>query len=251
MGKIIEQLYQPMTINGKFINPNYFQDNGNSTYLLTPLMILNIARDAEDYFKQRIFMLDKNDEYHTESIQEVKDIWTKNENHKLLLTSYSTELKEFEKRWKEYKINHPDEFFSKGKRVKLGGSDEARFIKSYTPFITPNLISTIQVYNAARQLLKQYRPNGSKYKLLPMEEPLYSKEQFADVHKAIKAKIYSELNIPKEPVVGKVEKVICKIDNTKCSKINADDSELEGFYKGLINYITSTNAEEYKNNLNI
>lgn len=245
MGKIIEQLYQPMTITGKFINPNYFQDNGDGTYSLTPLMIRNIARDAEDYFKQRIFLLDEEKLYHSENVQEVKDVWTEKETYKKLDVKYAEEMKEFSKRWKEYKAEHPDEFISKGKRVKLGGPGEARYFDSYTPFITPNLISTIQVYNAARQLYTLYKSGGSKYNLLPMEEPLYSKEQFADVHKGVKAKIYSELGIPKIPEVGKVEKVICKIDNKKCGEIITDDSELEGFYKGLINYITSSNAEEY------
>lgn len=245
MGKIIEQLYQPMTITGKFINPNYFQDNGNGTYSLTPLMIRNIARDAEDYFKQRIFLLDEEKIYHTENVQEVKDVWTESENHRKIAAKYREELDEFAKRWKDYKTDHPDEFITKGKRVKLGGPGETRFFDSYTPFITPNLVSTIQVYNAARQLLAQYKSGGPKYNLLPMEEPWYSKEQFAEVHKGVKAKIFSELGIPKEPEVGKVEKVICKIDNKKCGEIITDDSELEGFYKGLINYITSSTAEEY------
>jgi len=103
MGKIIEQLYQPMTITGKFINPNYFQDNGDGTYSLTPLMIRNIARDAEDYFKQRIFLLDKEKLYHSENVQEVKDVWTEKETYKKLEVKYAEEMKEFSKRWKEYK----------------------------------------------------------------------------------------------------------------------------------------------------
>lgn len=248
MGKIIEQLYQPMTLTGKFISPNYFKDNEDGTYSLTPLMIRNIARDAEDYFKQRIFLLDEDKVYHSESVQEVKDIWTENETYKKLDAKYSDELAEFSKRWKEYKEEHPDEFMSKGKRVRLGGPSEARYFNSYTPFITPNLISTIQVYNAARQLYAKYKSTGIYYNQLPMEEPLYSREKFADVHKGVKAKIYSELGIPKTPEVGKVEKMIYKINNKKCSEIEADESELEGFYKGLINYIMSSNATEYLKN---
>lgn len=248
MGKIIEQLYQPMTLTGKFISPSYFKDNGDGTYSLTPLMIRNIARDAEDYFKQRIFLLDEDKVYHSESVQEVNDVWTENETYKKLDAKYADELLEFSKRWREYKEEHPDEFMSKGKRVRLGGPGEARFFASYTPFITPNLISTIQVYNAARQLYAKYKPTGIYYNQLPMEEPLYSREKFVAVHKGVKAKIYSELGIPKAPEVGKVEKMIYKIDNKKCREIETDESELEGFYKGLINYITSSNATEYLKN---
>ena len=249
MGKIIDAMYQPMTVTGKYIDPRYFKHNDDGTYTLTPLMIYNIARDAEEYFRQRIYAIDENKLYHSESVREVKYVWTEKEQHEKWRIKYGSKLKLANERWKAYRDEHPDEFVSGVKRIATGGEDENRYFDSYTPFITQNLESTIQAYNAARKLLTKYKSGGSKYDTLPFEEPLYSKEKFADIHKAVKAKIYSDLKIPREVEVGKVEKVICRINNKKCNDIGSDESELEGFYKGLINHITASKAAEYKKDL--
>lgn len=247
MGKIIDALYRPMTVTRNNIDPRYFKDNGDGNYKLTQLMIYNIARDAAEYFKQRIFDIDTDCQYHSASVREVKDTFTEKALRDQWRLKYGEQLKEAKKRWYEYRDEHPDEFELGARRIATGGEDENRYFDSYTPFITPNLVSTIQTYNAARELLARFdSENGTEYGTLPFEEPLYSREKFANVHKAVKATIYSELGIPTNNLeVGKVEKVVCRINNKKCDVIAADDAEIEGFYKGLIVYITGSNAAEY------
>lgn len=253
MGKVIDSLYQPMKIEGENIDPRYFKDNGDGTYSLTPLMIHNIARDSAGYFKQRIFDIDDANQYHTASVRQVKDTWAEKMHNDQWKLKYGEKIKEATKRWYAYRNEHPDEFEVRFKRIAIGGEDEARFFAGYSPDSKPGLTATVQLYNAARELSARFAgPDkdgnaGPEYENLPFEEPLYSKEAFAEQHKAIRAKISEELGIPEDNFeVGKVEKQVCRINNKKCEAVGSDDTELQEFVEGLIKHITSSNAMEFK-----
>lgn len=254
MKNVIDSIYQPMKIEGVNIDPRYFKDNNDGTYMLTPLMIYSIARDAADYFKKRIFELDDSNQYHTVSVREVKDTWSEKMHEEQWKLQYGDKIKEAARRWHAYRDTHPDEFETKGKRIATGGEDENKFFNGYTPDIKTSLADTVQAYNAARELMSRFAgPDkntgevGSEYESLPFEEPLYSKEQFAEQHKGVRAKISQEVGIPNDNFeVGKVQKQICRINNKKCDAVGSDDSEIKEFANGLIKHITSCTSEEYR-----
>lgn len=255
MGKVIDSLYMPMALKnaGDNIDPRYFKDNEDGTYTLTPLMIYSIARDAAAYFKQRIFDIDDANQYHTSSVRQVKDTWSQKAHDDQWKLKYGDKIKEATIRWYKYRDEHPDEFETRFKRVATGGEDENRFFNGYSPDIKPGLVGTVQAYNAAKELQSRFaKPDkdgngGSEYENLPFEEPLYSKADFAEQHKAVRAKISEEIGIPNDDFeVGKIEKVVCRISNKKCDAAGSDDSEIEGFVEGLIKHITSSNAMEFK-----
>jgi len=252
MGNVIDSLYQPMKIEGANIDPRYFKDNGDGTYSLTPLMIYSIGRDAADYYKKRIFDIDDANQYHTASVRQVKDTWAEKMHNDQWKLKYGDKIKEATKRWYAYRDAHPDEFETKFKRIATGGEDENRFFNGYSPDSKPGLVGTVQAYNAARELLDRFAApkdgnEGPEYSSLPFEEPLYSKEAFAEAHKAVRQKISEELGIPEDNFeVGKVEKQVCRISNKKCEAAGADDTEIQGFVEGLIKHLTSSNALEFK-----
>lgn len=254
MGTVIDSLYSPIVLNdAKNIDTRYFRDNGDGTFTPTPLLIYNIARDAESYFKQRIFELDDSKSFHTESLREVKDTWAEKTHNDQWNFKYGELIKEATKRWHEYRNSHPDEFEVRFKRIDIGGIDEARFFAGYSPDVKLGLTDTIKSYNAARELLARFAaPNkdgeaGPEYSSLPFEEPLYSKEEFVEAHKALRAKISQELGIPDDDfVVTKIEKLVPRINNKKCVAVGADDTNMKPFIDGLITHITSSNAQEFK-----
>lgn len=257
MGTITESLYAPIAIKNtrnKNIDPRYFKDNEDGTFTPTPLFIYNIARDAEAYFKQRIFDLDEDNQYHTESLREVKDKWAEKQHNAQWKLKYGELTKEANKRWYAYRDAHPDEFETRYKRIDIGGEDEARFFAGYSPDVKVGLGEAVKAYNAARELLARFAsPDkdtgeaGPEYSSLPFEEPLYSKEAFVETHKAVRAKISEELGIPNDDfAVGKVEKMVPRINNKKCAVAGQDDTSIEPFVKGLIKHVTSTTAQDFK-----
>jgi len=258
MHTVIDSLYQPMKIEGKNIDPKYFKLNEDGTYSLTPLMIYSIARDAVDYFKQCIYDLDLNKDYHITYVKQVKDTWSEKMHDEQWKLKYGDKIKEAAIRWQQYKNSHPDEFETRGKRIATGGENENRFLDDYSPDIKLSLTNTIMTYNAAYELLSRFNSPGKnngtagpEYETLPFEEPLYSKAQFAHAHKGIRAKISEDVGIPNDKFeVGKVEKVICRIDNKKCEVVGSNDTELKPFIDGLINHITSCTSGEFKNRRN-
>lgn len=253
MGIVIDSFYQPMKISGVNIDPRYFKDNGDGTYSLTPLMIYSLARDAVDYFKQRIFDIDDGKQYHTASVRQVKDTWSEKLHSDQWKLQYGDKIKEAARRWHAYRDTHPDEFEMRVKRIATGGEDENRFFNGYSPDIKTDLFDTVKAYNAARELLERFAsPDkngvaGPEYNTLPFEEPLYSKAEFAEQHRGVRAKISLEVGIPDDKFeVGKVEKLVCRISNKKCEVVGSDDSELKGFVDGLIAHLTSSTTMEFK-----
>lgn len=249
----VEKLYAPMSITGKNIDPRYFKENEDGTYTPTPLFIYNVARDVSKFAKARIFELDTDMKFHTASVRQVKDTWAENLHRDEWVAKYGDLIKEASKRWHEYRDAHPDEFEVSDKRIDVGGEDEARFFAAYSADITPGLIDTIKLYNAANKLLTRFvsinrtGEFGPEYHTLPLTESIYSKETFATAHKAVRAKISEDLGIPNDNFeVGKVEKIVCRINNKKCTKIGSDDSNMENFVEGLIKYLTSSNATEFR-----
>lgn len=249
----IEELYLPMNVTGENIDPRYFKPNDDGTYNATPLLIHNIARDATNYYKKRIFEIDEQMLYHTASVRELKDTWTEKKLTDEYNTKYADQLKVVDAKWKTYRAEHPDEFETKFKRIQLGGEDEARFFSGYSCDSKPGLTTTVQAYNAARELLARFAgPDkdgnaGPEYSSLPFEEPLYSKAEYAETHAQFKRKLYEDLGIPERKIeVGKIKKLQCRINNKKCDAAGTDDAELKTFIEGLIKYITSSNAIEFK-----
>ena len=248
----VENLYRPMSITGENIDARYFKDNGDGTYTPTPLFIYNVARDVHKFAKDKIFDLDESNQFHTAKVREVKDTWAQKMHDDQWKVKYGELTKEANKRWKAYRAAHPEEFETKFKRVAIGGEDEARFFAGYAPDIKLGLTDMVKLYNAATELQAKFAgPDkdgnvGPEYDTLPFEEPLYSKAEFAEAHKAVRAKISEELGIPNDDFeVGKVEKVSCRISNKKCAALGADDTHMEEFVDGLIKHLTSSNAVEF------
>lgn len=249
----ISDLYAPVKITGKNIDPKYFTDNGDGTYSFTPLFIRNVARDIVKYTKNRIFELDTNLEYHYRSYQMVKDVWAETIHDEEYLAKYRTQLKEAYKQWNEYRDAHPEEFETRGRRVDIGGSDEAKFFAAYKPVMYLDLKETIELYNEARALLKRFDgPDpktgkvGPEYESLPFETPTYSKAEYIKKHKGVKKRIYTALGIPSDHfVVEKVERLVCSISNKKCDTIKADDDNIPMFVNGLIDHLTSMTTDEF------
>lgn len=251
----INSLYQPMTISGENIDSRYFIDLGDGTYRATPLFIHNVARDLVNFTKKRIFELDDGNLYHSESLREVKDTWAEKMHDTQWKLKYGDKIAEANKRWYKYRNEHPDEFEVKFKRVSIGGEDEARFFAGYSPDIKPGLNDTVKLYNAARELAARFAaPDkdgnaGPEYDTLPFEEPLYSKAEFIEAHKAVRTKISEELGIPEDNFeVGKVEKLVPRINNKKCTVVGSDDTQMDEFVSGLISHLTSSTTAEFKKN---
>ena len=253
MGKVIDSLYQPMKIVGSNIDPRYFKDNEDGTFSLTPLMIYSTARDAAEYFKKRIFDIDNANQYHTASVRQVKDTWAEKMHNDQWKLKYGDKVKEATKRWYAYRNAHPEEFEVRFKRVATGGEDENRFFNGYSPDIKPGLTGTVQSYNAANELKAKFAGpdkegnEGPEYQSLPFEEPLFSKPDFAEQHKIIRATISEEVGIPDDKFeVGKIEKQVCRISNKKCVAVGSDDTEIQGYVEGLITHLTSCTTMEFK-----
>lgn len=248
----IDNLYRPISMVGENIDSRYFTDNGDGTYNCTPLFIRNMARDAAEFFKKRIFALDENHQFSSSSIRVVKDTWAEKLHKDAFEEKYGEKIAEATKKWYKYRDEHPDEFETRFKRVAIGGVDEARFFAGYTPIIQCSLTQAVQVYNAANELLARFdapkngNAGGAEYNTLPFEEPLYSKAEFAEKHKQIREEFSKELGIPDDNFeVGTVEKDVFRINNKRCIAVGSDDDLLADFTTGLMEHLTSSTKEQW------
>lgn len=249
-------LYKPMKLSGDNIDQRYFKDNGDGTYNATPLLIYNVARDAEKYFKRLIFQLDSDHQFqNASSIRQVKNKAEEHEHSVQFRAQYGDLLKEEGKRWKEYQEQHPDEFEVRGARVSLGGEDETRYFNAFSPDVPVSLTSAVKAYNAARELAERFvkadskkgTPEGPERANLPFEYPLFSKAEFADAHAALRKKWAEELGIPEDNFeAGKIEKQVKAINNKKCSAVGESEENIEEFTKQLCEYLTNNTAADFK-----
>jgi hypothetical protein len=251
---MIKFLQKPFKLLGENVDERYFINNEDGTYSATPLLIYNIVRDAQKYFKAKLFELDTDLQFHSESIREVKDTWTEKLMRDEWRDKYGEKVAQVNKQWYKYRAEHPEEFETRYERVAIGGEDESRFFGSFRPEdMNYGLLATVKAYNAAMELTDAFAkgdsktPQGQYYDLLPKEEPLFSKAEFAEKHKAFREKLSEDAGIPDDKFeVVKVEKVVNRISNKKCKEVGSDTELIAEFGKQLIQYINSSNAEEFK-----
>ena len=275
MGQSTNLLYQPMKLSGTNFSTRYFKENEDGTYLLTPLLIRNIARDCADYCKSRVInTLDLDHKYSTVSVKtdevegflidDPESLKVKKKMDEAFKTTYKVQLAEYHKKWHEYRDNNPDEFIRGTRRVQVGGEDENRYFDHFKPntdsiIANLSLEETMSLYKASMELFSKYdKPNGKGsgelYETLPFEEPLYSKPEFVEKHKLIRAKINEELGIPSTEFEVKKIKVNTKTtvsfirSNNKAYSqgVISDDTHLIDYAKELIEYLTNNTVMDFK-----
>lgn len=251
---IVEKLlYSPLELGDvKNIDERYFKSNDDGTYTPTPLFVYNVARDAEEYFKEKLFKLDENLEFHSESLREVKDTWEEHAHGELWKAKYRDAIALADKEWYKYRDEHPEEFEKKS-RVDVGNENETRYFNGYFANVNVGLNEAVKAYNAARALCARFaKPKdeedagGPEYKTLPFNTPIYSKPEFAEKHKALRKSWSEKFGIPDDDFeVKTVEKMVPRIKNKACDKLGEDDAAFEPYVLGLINYLTSTNSKDF------
>lgn len=250
-----------MLSNKKFklsgnIDERYFQPNDDGTYKATPLFIHNVARDVAADIKAIVIGTD-DPMYVTHSIKPnnmVKDTWAQHEHDAEWSVKYKTQNEAFDKKWKEYKLAHPDEFEQNTTTIAVGDIPTARFFSAYHPdFSGMSTADLMAMYKEAIELSKRYGDNDDLRGTLPMRPGnLNSKAEFKDAHNALKAKIKEEVGLPEDtwecPRVPKEDSVSLIRSNSKVFKAiqNADGSEFEGYVDGLVDHITSSTPEAYQ-----
>ena len=244
MSKVIESLKNPIKVMGENIDPRYFKNNGDGTYSLTPAFIHNVIRDAMNFYKERIFQLDTDCEYHTEKLAEFKDTWTEKLNKDQRELKYGPQLKELEKRKRDWREANPDKCDTRAGGPDLGDIDELRFFAGYTPDDMPSLKESVALYKA----LKEYdNENGKALKESIPQKPevLLVKNEFKEEYEALCNKWAEELGVPvvteKVGTIERTKYTINQLRNANMKAVASDDTGLESYVEGLIKYITSSN----------
>ena len=293
----ISDLYAPQIIpEGANTDPRYWTDNGDGTYTATPLLIYNIARDAVEYFKKQIVKMDKEDiavtQYGNKTIKlgayhyrdcnvTIVDTYENDMLSREYEIKYGEQLKEVDRKWKEYQRSHEDEFniTFNVQRPNIGDHDENSYFNGYKPEITGlSLSEAVAACAAAMNLLAKYKADGEEYANLPMItfNAYRSKKEYVDKHKDYKQSLIDEAGIPakveiptdklptivgdseakfssknyekgvKNPAAGTIT-----IENfdTKILNSDQDEEEFGEFAKGLIAYITTTTKEQWMKSL--
>ena len=250
MGNVLENLSSAtMSLTGENIDPRYFKDNGDGTYTPTPALIHNIIRDSMNFYKEQIFSQDTECMYHTEKLSEFKDTWKEKQINDKREQQYGEQLKELEKRKRDWRMANPDKCDTRSGGPDLGDKDEKRFFAGYSPEIKPSLNNAVALY----KFLKEYdNANGEAIKeaIPPMPEVLMVKSEYANEYKELCNKWAEELGIPMvTEEVGKVTRTkytIAQLRNANMKAVASTDDGLQEYIDGLIKYITSSNKVEYK-----
>lgn len=231
------------------IDERYFSNNEDGTYSATPALLHNIIRDALNFYKEQVFQLDTECNYHTEKLAKFKDTWTEKLNRDQRELKYGEQLKELEKRKREWREANPDKCDTRSGGPALGDIDEKRFFAGYSPEIRPSLKQAVSLY----KYLKEYdNEHGAEIKeaIPTMPDILFVKSEFADEYKALQDKWTEELGIPIETEkVGEIERTkytINQLRNANMKAVISSDDGLDEYIKGLIKYITTSNKVEYK-----
>ena len=246
---IFDDLKKPIKVDGENIDPRYFEDNGDGTYTLTQTMIYNIVRDAMNFYKEQVFSLDSECLYHTEKLAEFKDTWQEKLNNDQRELKYGPQLKELEKRKRDWRQSNIDKCDTRAGGPDLGDIDELRFFAGYSPEVKPTLSQAVSLY----KFLKEYdNANGTTLKeSLPQKpEVLMVKKEYAEEYKKLCDQWAEELGIPVvTEQVGTVERTkytINQLRNANMKAVSANDAGLDEYVKGLITYITSSNKVDFK-----
>jgi hypothetical protein len=187
--------------------------------------------------------------YHTEKEAEFKDTWTEKKNNDEREYKYGEQLKELERRKRNWRNENPDKCGTRAGGPDLGDIDELRFFAGYSPDFRPSLKEAVSLY----KFLKEYQTeHGAELKeSLPQKpEVLLVKEEYANEYKALCDKWMEELGIPmvteKVGTITRTKYTINQLRNKNMKAVSASDNGLEEYTKGLISYITSSDKVEYK-----
>lgn len=238
------------------IDERYFKPNDDGTYSATPLFIHNVARDVAADIKAIVIGTD-DPTYVTHTAKpgnEVKDTWAEHEHNAEWNVKYKAQNEAFEKKWKEYKDAHPDEFEQNAPTIATGDIPTTRFFSAYHPdFSGMSVADLMAMYKEALELGKRYGSDDDLRGTLPMRPGnIGSKAEFKEAHAALKAKIKEEVGLPEDtwvcPRVSKEEVISIVRSNSKVFKAiqNADGSEFEGYVDGLVAHLTSSTPEAYQ-----
>lgn len=248
MGKVLETLKdKKLTLTGNIDN-RYFQDNGDGTYSPTTTLIYNILRDAQNYYKDKIFQLDSACNYHSEEYDVMlKDTWTEKITKEERERKYGPQLKELEKRKRDWREANPDKCNVISGSVDLGDIDEMKFFAGYTPDLTPSLSDAVSLYKYLYEFDKEHKTEltGS---MEHKPDYLKVKKEYESEYTAFYEKVAEELGIPVEPTVVKIPRTKYSIarSNSKVMKaVTPDDTGLEDYINGLITFLTGTDKEAF------
>lgn len=250
-----------MLSNKKFqlsgnIDERYFQPNDDGTYKATPLFIHNVARDVAADIKAIVIGTD-DPTYVTHTPKtdyEVKDTWAEHEHNAEWGVKYKTQMEAADKKWKEYKAAHPDEFEQNSSTIAVGDIPTTRFFSAYHPdFSGMSVADLMAMYKEAVELSKRYGNDDDLRGTLPQRPGnVISKAEFKEAHAALRKKINEEVGLPEDtwvcPKVPKDEVISLVRSNSKVFKAiqNADGSEFDGYVDGLVAHLTSSTPEAYQ-----
>lgn len=242
----------PITIgkDAKNIDARYFEEE-NGAYMATPTFIYNVIRDASKWYKNQIFQLDTNCEYHSESIRLTEDTWSDKKKKDTLDLQYSEQIKELERRKREWREQNPDKCSSRAGGPDLGDIDELRFFGGYNPDFRPTLQEALSIYKALYEIDKA--ESATLKESLPQKpDTLLVMSDYRAEYDALIDKWVTELGIDHDlyfSTFDKVERTVNTIarSNSKQMKgVVADDDGLDKYVEGLIEYVTSSNKVEYR-----
>ena len=216
----IQDLFKPMTLpQGANIDSRYWTDNGDGTYTPTPLMVHNIARDAVEYFKDRLVELDTDEQevYTQYGNKLVKvgnyhyrdtDVYIVDDHENKVLSreyelKYGDALKEVDKKWKDYQKQHPDEFdVSPRRSPAMGDRDEQSYFNGFRPEgFALNLGDAVAACSAAMNLLEKFSMDATEedFKIPSFEVDVYrSKPEFKEKHREFRQGLVNDAGIPEK-----------------------------------------------------
>lgn len=240
------------------IDERYFQPNDDGTYKATPLFIHNVARDVAADIKA-IIIGTEDPNYVTFSNNkgagyDKVDSWAKHEHDAAWGVKYKTQIEAADKKWKEYRNAHPDEFDQNRSTIAVGDIPTARFFSAYHPdFSGMSNGDLMAMYKEAVELGKRYGDDDDLRNTLPQRPGnLISKPEFKDAHNALRKKIAAEVGLPeddyKAPTIHIDERPSLIRSNSKAYKAiqNADGAEFDNYVNGLVDHITGSTPEAYQ-----
>jgi hypothetical protein len=249
MGVIDTLATKTFKVEGGNIDPRYFVYNGDGTYGVTPTFIYNVTRDAEKFYHDQICVLDASGQYHTEKTKVCEDTWSDKKKKDQLELKYGPQLKELEKRKREWREANPDKCTVYAGGPDLGDIDELRYFHGYSPEVKPSLNEALGIYMA----LKAFNKDDSLKASLPQKpDTLRVMKDFSAEYDALIHKWVEELGIDSDlyfQSFDKIERVVPKMlaTNTKVMKaIAPNDAGLDAYIEGAIKYLTTTNKVDFK-----
>lgn len=175
----------------------------------------------------------------------VMDTWV-NDREK---SKYPKQFEEIDKRYAEYRENHLEEF-DEVISMDYGGEDEARYVNGFMPDMSLSLEQAIMGYNAASEMEKKYGKSSQNYAEIPKSKPYYKvKKEFEEAHRIMKESWYAEVGLPAPDTFKKQKEVENKRYYWQAGKkLGTDESVLEDFGTGLVEYLTHTTRQQFMQN---